>query len=97
MNIENITNKISGLNKFLHLDNFYFALPDKFDGSLSDALRLVADRLETPQKTFNLPYAKDAYMNFTEVLQQGGKLLIGEARLLIWDEHKEYWKSNDIR
>ena len=73
----------------------YFVLPDKFEGSFPDALRLLADYLETPTKKLKKGNgakfcSHTIWDEFLKTVKAGGKTL-GRKRLLMWDTKKKKW------
>jgi hypothetical protein len=85
--------------KVLYVDRIRFLLPDNFQGSASDALRILADHLETKSKAASFPHdprgkeevsSHEAWKNFEQTLQDGGKLW-AQMKLLEWDPKEQEW------
>lgn len=69
--------------KILTINELYFLLPEKFKGSLSHALRILADYHESQEskdkrevvKRENLE-EKDTWIHFLEIIEKGGKVVM---------------------
>jgi len=62
--------------KILTTGKTFFELPDDFSGTVSDALRLMADYIDTPTKQMTEPKEdQPTFDEFLHTLEEGGKLL----------------------
>lgn len=62
--------------KILTIKNTFFKLPERFKGSVSDALRMLAEYLETDTKPLKpeTKTMKDDWDDFLDTMGRGGKL-----------------------
>lgn len=67
--------------KIVTIDNLFFKLPDDFKGSLAEALRLLADYVESPippqQDAFDIKPPEvniEAWKHFLGVTVKGGRM-----------------------
>ena len=65
----------------MHITNTFFSLPDDFNGTYSDALRIMADYLESPApdlgknpETDFKETNEDPWKSYLETVHKGGKV-----------------------
>lgn len=92
--------------KVLTIKDFYFKLPDDFDGGLSDALRLYADyhdEVKNTDKHTNDPVNKELsdtdiemWYGFLDIIEGGNKKMIGNLSIseCKYDEDGVYKMEN---
>lgn len=85
------------ISRLLEIKQLYFMLPDKFEGSVADAFRLVADHIETPsknarKKTDPVYCSHNMWGLFTRDIPKGVKL-ISLHKLLKLNKKTNKWEK----
>ena len=91
----------------LHLNNFYFELPQDFNGTLPEAIRLLAKYMEEAPN-LNLPMktrpSQNAWLSFLETIEDGGKFsgnagidAMVSGNLSPTDGSSVQWEKREIR
>ena len=76
--------------KIFTIANTWFELPNDFNGTAADALRLMADYLDTPTKPMG-PGSKDGtFQDFLQARKDGGKLLSNGISVQFLNEKNEW-------
>ncbi len=78
--------------KIFTMSKTWFELPDNFEGSAADALRLMADYLDTPTRAIGPGLKNGTFQDFLQTRKDGGKLLSTGISVMFLNKGKNEWE-----